>query len=365
LRHPLQIVGRAEREAPVVDVPAAFADIPSSRMDSTVDPDCIEVAAPDLPSVAQSLTVEELEPDTLQPEKWMLGEMAGRSLAMQQIFARMRCTAPHFRLVNVEGESGTGKLLAARTLHRLGASAAGPFVPTLAADFLAAAPPLWKEADGGMVYLSRVDELSASQQRLLRDFLERAAHDRLRHVSLPGPVQVVVGASQSLRRLASQGAVRSDLASHLTAIRFLLPPLHDRREDIPLLAGLFLRQWSFRHDKPIRGFAPGALSRLATHPWPGNVRELQAVVSTAALECPGHWIRPIDIPRLQWSATAVAPPSPELPSDDPNLDQAILRHITRVLALANGNKVRAARMLGISRSTLYRLLESPHPLAPC
>ena len=334
-------------------------------MDSTVVPDRDVALAPNTPpstprpfAVAGPLDLEALEPRAFQPENWMLGAMAGRSLAMQQLFARMRCTAPHFRVLAVEGESGTGKLLAAETLHRLGPSSPGPFAPALASDFLSAPQTFWRDASGGLAYLSRVDELSSDQQRLLRDFLERVAHERLRNLSAPGPRQLVVGASQSLRRLAANGVFRFDLASHLTAIRFFLPPLRDRRDDLPLLAGLCLRQWSQRHDKPLRGFASGTLSRLAAHSWPGNVRELQSVISAAALECPGQWIRPIDIPRLQWPAVVAAPAPAELSADDPDLDRAILRHITRVLARVNGNKVRAARLLGISRSTLYRLLDS-------
>jgi DNA-binding NtrC family response regulator len=272
------------------------------------------------------------------PESWMLGAMAGRSLPMQHLFGRMRCTAPHFRLATVEGEAGTGKLLTARTLHRMGPAAAGPFAPYLAADFLADAQNLWREARGGLLYLSRADDLTADQQRQLRDFLERAAHERIRVHGLTGPLQLVVGASQPLRRLAAAGSFRSDLATHLTAIRLPLPPLRERRDDIPLLATLFLRHWS-------------------GYEWPGNVRELEAILAAAALEAAGQWIRPIDIPRLAWPSPVAPPPHPDLPVEDPNLDRAILRHVTRVLARVNGNKVRAARMLGISRSTLYRMLD--------
>jgi transcriptional regulator of acetoin/glycerol metabolism len=93
------------------------------------------------------------------------------------------------------------------------------------------------------------------------------------------------------------------------------------------------------------------------------VRELESVITAAALECSGQWIRPVDIPRLQWpvSMTAAAPAPVEPFIDDPDLDRAVLRHIVRILARANGNKVRAAKMLGISRSTLYRLLDGSHP----
>lgn len=304
-------------------------------------------------------------PEFNSPESWMLGAMAGRSLAMQHLFARMRCTAPHFRLATVEGESGAGKLLAAQTLHRLGPSAAGPFAPFTAADFLGDAYALWRDARGGLVYLARTDEINPEQQQQMRDFLERAAHERMRAQAAPGPLQLVTGSTQPLRRLASGGSFRADLAGHLTAIRFVLPPLRERREDIPLLAALFLRQWSARHGKPLRGFAPGALNRFAAHSWPGNVRELQSVIAAAALEAASQWIRPIDIPRLEWPAP-VSPHAPvDAPLDDPNLDRAILRHVARVLAHVNGNKVRAARMLGISRSTLYRMLESGRAAPEC
>ena len=316
--------------------------------------------SPALPA-SDGLDPEALQPITLQPEQWMLGPMAGRSLIMQHLFVRMRSTAPHFRLVNIEGEQGSGKMLAARTLHRLGPAASGPFVPCVAAEFLDDSRSLWKEARAGLAYLSRVDELSPEQQRRLRDFLERAAHERIRTIAVSAPLQLVAGSSQPLRRLAAAGSFRSDLASHLTAIRFSIPPLRDRKDDIPLLAGLFLRTWSQQHDKPMRGFAPGTLARLTAHTWPGNVRELESVIVAAAVECPGQWIRPIDIPRLQWPVPEAAPAPVDPLVDDPNLDRAILHHITRILARANGNKVRAAKMLGISRSTLYRLLDSTHP----
>lgn len=306
---------------------------------------------------SEALAPEDLHPESIEPDGWMLGGMAGRSLAMQHLFSRMKSTAPHFRLATVEGEPGTGKLLTAQTLHRLGPAAAGPFAPYAAADFLENSHTCWKEARRGLLWLSRVDELSQEQQRGLRDFLERAAHERIRLGATVGPLQLIAGASQPLRRLAAAGAFRSDLAGHLTAIRFALPPLRERRDDIPLLGAIFLRRWMKEHGRVMRGFAPGTLARLSSYEWPGNVRELEGVICAAALECPGQWIRPVDLPRLEWPA-ASGERAGDAAMEDPNLDRAILRHITRVLARCNGNKVRAARQLGISRSTLYRLLEA-------
>jgi DNA-binding NtrC family response regulator len=288
----------------------------------------------------------------------MLGNMAGRSAVMQHLFARMRYTAPYFRLAAVEGESGVGKTLAAQTLHRLGPAARAPFVPWSAAEFLERAVEIWRETRAGLLYLSGVDELSPEQQTRLREFLDHAAQERVRTHMATGPLQVVAGSAQPLRKVAAAGRFRSDLAARLTAVRFPIPPLRERREDIRLLADIFLDRWCARHGKAVRGFAPGSLERLTTHLWPGNVRELETVVGVAALETTAQWIRPVDLPRLVWSAEDDVPLAEPLP-DDPNLDRAIQRHVARVLALAHGNKLRAARLLGISRSTLYRMLEAP------
>ena len=177
------------------------------------------------------------------------------------------------------------------------------------------------------------------------------------------PRQFFVASSKPLRQLSAGGELRADLSYRLTAIRFELPPLRERREDIGVLANWFATRYGAVHGKAVRGLGPGSLARLLTHDWPGNVRELETVITNAAVDCPGQWIRPIDIPPLlnpQAAAAAAssAPTGENDPNLDPNLDRMILRHVTEVLAKTGGNKLRAARLLGISRSTLYRLLES-------
>ncbi|WP_231581375.1 sigma-54-dependent transcriptional regulator [Silvibacterium bohemicum] len=310
--------------------------------------------------------------------EWSLGLMAGRSLVMQRLFAQMRSTAPHLRIATLEGQSGTGKETAARTLHALGPAASGIFLPCPAPHFFEHLPAVIRESRDGTLLLNHIEDLTAAQQARLLDFLQWLDHQHARRLPDSAPRQVFFSTNLPVRKLVSAFSLRIDLANRLTVIRFTLPPLRERREDIPLLADFFAERFSVTHNKPVRGLGPQSLPRLLTHPWPGNVRELENTIHAAAMACEGQWIRPIDIPSLSpgfsVGSTDLAGPDNDAgrgsrqdtpaedpshdPNHDPNLDRAILRHITLVLAQVDGNKLRAARLLGISRSTLYRLLES-------
>ncbi|HEY0797316.1 MAG TPA: sigma 54-interacting transcriptional regulator [Acidisarcina sp.] len=312
----------------------------------------------------------EREPQTIRqhPEAAVPGAsfhgMGGRSPAMRRFFSQIQITAPYLRIATLEGEDGTGKTLAARTLHGIGPFEKGPFVPCLSTVFLDPqfsglalpwSPAIIAQARGGMLFLDRVDLLDALQQARLFQFLlwfddqqERSSN------SSDTPRQTVVSSTTSLRRMGAADALHGDLCSRLTAIRFVLPPLRERREDIPLLAHLFAVRFSQTYRKPIRGLAPEALPLLVRHAWPGNVRELESVITSAALQTESQWIRSIDLPILPSPASAEA----KQPENEFNLDRVILRHVERTLERTRGNKVRAASMLGISRSTLYRILGS-------
>jgi DNA-binding NtrC family response regulator len=300
---------------------------------------------------------------------------------MVRLFSQMRHTARHLRVATIEGESGTGKMLAARTLHNFGVDPQAPFTAMGAVQFvesqsaLALIPsgslalpgffalPALQKSRGGTLVLTRVDELSPASQARLLELFEWIDHQHASRAADFIPRQILCLSSQPMRRLAATGVLRSDLASRLTAIRFAIPPLRDRREDIPLLAEVFAERFTAAHGKPVRGLNPQTLPYLIQHNWPGNVREFESVIYAAALACPGQWIRPIDLPAFP-AAQPIAPAthhnaaSDDEPSLDPSLDRAIMRHIHEVLARAEGNKFRAAKMLGISRSTLYRLLEA-------
>jgi DNA-binding NtrC family response regulator len=301
--------------------------------------------------------------------RWKLGAMVGRSPAMERLFLQMRYLANHLRVALIEGEAGTGKLLAARTLHTLATRRTDGFVPCSARSFFTdgESTRALEEARGGTLYLTRVDSLNVAEQARLLQLLEWLQHQHTRNGGAQAPRQVLVSCEKPLRALVLQGTMRADLSYHLTSVRLLLPPLRDRRDDLPLLADHFIDQFSKRHGKPLRGLGPGVLPHLLAHGWPGNVRELETTISSAALLCEGQWLRLIDLPPLSLSNPQEgialvkregAPPSAIDDASDPNLDRAIVRHIKQVLASVNGNKLRAARLLGISRSTLYRLLEA-------
>jgi DNA-binding NtrC family response regulator len=300
---------------------------------------------------------------------WSFGQMLGRSPAMQRLFSQMRHTARHLRVATIEGESGTGKLLAARILHEYGLDSQSPFVPCSAERFLAAEPaitlvpprsikrpelstlPALRQSSGGTLVLTRVDELSAAHQGFLLDLLQWIEHQHILREPDSIPHQILCLSGQSLRKLASTGLLLSDLASRLTAIRFVMPPLRERREDIPLLADLFARRFSEKHGKPIRGLGPQTLPHLYHHSWPGNVRELESVICSASLACHGEWIRPIDLPALR---AAPQPRSGGRPQPRP-------RHPTPRSARAYaGRRKQAPRRKNARNQPLHAISASRH-----
>jgi len=332
---------------------------------------------------------------------------------MRQAIRQMQQMAPRLVLAMVEGEDGTGKTTAARALHCAGPAAAGPFVPCLATHFFHGldghgvnghgldghglrgggefgwSEELLAHADGGMLFLDRVHQLDGRQQELMGQFLY--FWENLRAIAAggwenagssamtPRPAQIVVSSSSGLQapchglelRMAETRIAgtrvpggrgfpgfREDLASKLGAVRFRLPPLRERREDIPLLAQVFIQRFAATHGKPVRGLGPGTIAPLLRHVWAGNVRELEQVIVAACVATESQWLRPIDLPLL-------ASESHPQPVEDPgeadqremlNLDEVIRCHVGRVLERARGNKLKAAQLLGISRSTLYRIL---------
>jgi DNA-binding NtrC family response regulator len=281
-------------------------------------------------------------------------QVVGVSAAWRKLLLQAEMAAPHVQVATLEGEHGTGKYTLARFLFSRSPLSGSKFQRHDAREWLAT------DADpatlAGMTYLDRVDLLAPPGQGLLLGVL-KALQDRP-----PGRAVVLASAQTSLRQMAGQGLILPDLAFRLTAVRFAIPPLRLRKEDISVLAQALLDRICARYQQRPVALGGGTLARLLEHNWPGNVRELASVLETALLEAANGVIRPadlalptgIEVPR----ETQLAPRAENL-----SLDATIRHHVRYVLDLNHGNKLRAARQLCISRSTLYRILGNESILA--
>jgi DNA-binding NtrC family response regulator len=280
--------------------------------------------------------------------------VVGVSAAWRKLLMQAEMAAPHLQVAAIEGEHGSGKQTLARYLFSRSPLAAASFQRRDAREWLVA------DADpatlAGFTYLDRVDLLAPPGQGLLLGVL-KVLQDR------PAGRAVVLASSQtSLRQMAGQGLLMPDLAFRLTAVRFAIPPLRQRREDIaPLAQGLLDRICARYQQRPVM-LGPGALARLLQHNWPGNVRELASVLEAALLEAVDGVIRAGDL-AVPTGLDAQPELQPLLRQENLSLDAVIRHHVQSVLDLNRGNKLRSARQLGISRSTLYRILGNEAILA--
>ena len=274
-------------------------------------------------------------------------QAVGVSASWRKLLMQAEMAAPHLQVAAIEGEHGTGKHTLARYLYSRSPLANTSFQRRDAREWLAT------DADpttlSGFIYLDRADLLAPPGQGLLLGVL-RAMQDRP-----PGRAVLLASSQTSLRQMANQGLLLPDLAFRLAAIRFAIPPLRQRREDITVLAQSLLDRICARYQQRPVLLGPGALARLLQHGWPGNVRELANVLEAALLEA-GNGV--IQANNLVLPSEADAQPAQQQAGrpDDLSLDAVIRHHVQYVLDLNRGNKLRAARQLAISRSTLYRIL---------
>jgi DNA-binding NtrC family response regulator len=330
--------------------------------------------------------------------------LIGGSPAMQRVFDRVEAASRTRSTVLVSGESGTGKELVARAIHFGGERAKGPFKAVNCAalpreiieselfghvrgaftNALAEHEGLFRAAEGGTLFLDEVAEMpTGTQAKLLRAIEE----GRVRPVGSTAEVDVdcriIAATNKDPLRSVAEGRLREDLYYRLAVIQVELPPLRERRDDIPLLVQHFVAQFNERLGRKVRGFEPAAVEALTKYDWPGNIRELRNVVEGAFALARGPEVALADLPprvspRAREAAGAEgrerggaegpaaaalrgagAPEGEEAPV--PPLE-ATLRDVERTLLLralhrAEGNKSRAAEMLGVSRKRIYRKLE--------
>jgi DNA-binding NtrC family response regulator len=278
------------------------------------------------------------------------------------------------------GQSGSGKGVAARMLHDKSERAEGQFVEINCAaipenlleaelfghergafsDAIQRREGLVEVADKGTLFLDEIGDLPLSLQAKLLKFVEerrfrRLGSNRVRSVD----TRIVAATNQNLRARVDEGRFRADLYFRLSEITVTLPTLTQRGDDVIVLARHFLDEAARRYRKPFRGLAPETESLLRSYSWPGNVRELRAVINRVALMSEGDWVSPVHLPpEIAAAGVLEDPPLPTRPESGPipTLEDVELAYIRRVLALCNGNKLLAAKYLGIARQTLARRL---------
>lgn len=333
-----------------------------------------------------SAKVEELLDRRPVPEAraGALAGIVGRSTPMREVFKQILRVAPSDTTVFVTGETGTGKELVARAIHEASERVGGPFVPVNCASLaegvleselfghvkgaftgaVANKPGLFRAAHGGTLFLDEVGDMSQRlQQRLLRALQESEVLPVGAVAAEKVDVRVVAATHRDLQSEVEAGRFREDLLYRLRVFEIGLPPLRERVRDIPLLIEAALRRLAARggSDEPKR-CSPLAMRLMQGYAWPGNVRELFSAVESAAIRADSDTIQAHDLPGMvreggparPASSPSAASSAPERGSAPPELDSPT---IEQALTDAGGVRVEAARMLGVSRTTLWRRMK--------
>jgi len=302
-----------------------------------------------------------------------LGDMLGESRAMQRVFKLIAKAAQSDVPVIIYGESGTGKELAARAVHQLGPRREGPFVIFNCAAmseqlfeselfghvkgaFTGAhrhRPGRLEVANGGDFFIDEIGELTpACQVKLLR-VLETKVFERVGdHRPLSVDVRFIAATNRNLEQMVARQEFREDLFFRINVIPIHLPPLRERREDIPLLAASFLAQLRRKNGKEISGLSPETLRRFLDYPWPGNVRELRTCLEYAFVVAEKGRIQPSHLPPQFSHPAPCHPQHDQAPAAALGGDRA-KQELIEALRRTGGNKSQAARLLGVSRATVF------------
>src|SRR5881392_1759 len=316
-------------------------------------------------------------------ERYGLENIWGDSAALHEVLETIKQVAPSSANVLIEGESGTGKELAAHAIHNLSRRNKAKFVVVHCA---ALSPQLleselfghekgaftgaherrigrFEQANGGTLFLDEVAEIDPSPQvKLLRVMSEERAFERVGgNQTLRADVRLIAATNKNLETLVKEGKFRDDLYFRLNVVRITMPPLRDRKEDIPILVRGFLRHFCKANNKPLLDLAPDAMDALLTYDWPGNIRELRTAIEHGVVMATGKQITLRDLPiAVRQAATAKLPARVSVTeafaekTSPLDLHETERKLIAQALAATNGNVTAAAKKLGISRRTLHR-----------
>jgi two-component system response regulator GlrR len=299
-------------------------------------------------------------------------ELITRSKAMEELLRQAELVASGDASVFIQGASGAGKELLARAIHRAGHRADAPFVAVncgaipenlLESELfghkkgaftgaIADHPGLFVAAQGGTLFLDEIGDMPLPLQvKLLRVLQERQVRPVGATETVSVDVRVISATHRDLRSELAAGRFREDLYYRLNVVSLRIPPLAERREDIPLLADHFVRQLAERYDKPVHAFAPAAMELLVAAPWPGNVRQLLNVVEQTVALATSHLIAADAVQRALHNEAVV------LTSLDEARRQFEYDYLIRLLKIAGGNVTQAARLAQRNRTEFYKLLE--------
>jgi two-component system response regulator HydG len=304
----------------------------------------------------------------------------GRSNPMVRLLETVGQVAPSEATVLITGESGTGKDLIAGAIHFNSSRKDGPFVKMNCAAvtetlleselfghekgaFTGAhrrKEGKFRQADGGTLFLDEVSEMSLSMQaKLLRVLQDREITRVGGEQVLKVDVRLIAATNKDLISAMEAGRFREDLYYRLNVVTLHVPPLRERREDVPLLAQHFLKLFADKNRKAVKGFTPQGMDRLIKYSWPGNVRELMNAVERGVVLCRSEYLNEGDLPMVidAEASTGNAVPSDRSLPDDMPLDEVEKSTILRTLESSGGNKSEAARRLGITRRTLHKKLK--------
>jgi two-component system, NtrC family, nitrogen regulation response regulator NtrX len=311
-------------------------------------------------------------------------QVIGNSVPMKALRQQIAVTAPTNGRVLIYGESGTGKELVARSLHAASLRNKGPFVEVNCAaipeelieselfghikgSFTGATEDKigkFQKADGGTLFLDEIGDMSLRTQSKVLRVLEEQRFERVgSNETMSVDVRVLAATNKHLEQEIARGAFRQDLFYRLNVIPFYVPPLRDRKEDIPTLAKYFLAEFSSEYSKKTRELSDSAMEILVRYPWPGNVRELRNLVERLVIVCPQARIEPHHLPPELFRGAAESPHHPYSTLHEAR--SAYEREfILRKLQEHSWNMTQTATALGLERSHLYRKMKSLGIAAP-
>jgi two-component system response regulator HydG len=327
-----------------------------------------------LAAVRRAINPRDGDDEDVEPEELPETEMIGSTPGMVEIYKTVSQVAPTDATVVIEGETGTGKELVARMIHRFSNRAQHPFVAVDCTSISAALIEselfgalkgaftgadrdrigVFEAAGKGTVFLDEIGDIDpAFQAKLLRFLQER----EIRPVGSPREkkvdVRVVVATNKDLQKMVEDGKFREDLWFRLNVVRLTMPPLRERRGDVPLLTHYFLNKYNSRYNRNVK-LTESGLKALKDFTWPGNIRQLQHLIERLTILAPHEGVDArIDAEAVQDAISAMEPGG----AAGETLAETEADQIRRVLAATGGNKSRAAAILGIERKTLYRKLE--------